>query len=181
MTKRQLAIALSFIIYLLSYTPAGAQTITGHVLDAQTGDTIPMASCIYHGHGVAVAGSIDGYFQIDRHDGWPLTFSAVGYQQQTIIVDSRTPHYLRVKLKPDSKVLKEVVVKTKRQRYSRKNNPAVEMMKKVVAAKKRTDLSNHDFYHPTTRSSYCPYPSTRRYRRKSTAATRTTSVPSSRA
>ncbi len=146
MTKRQLAIALSFIIYLLSYTPAGAQTITGHVLDAQTGDTIPMASCIYHGHGVAVAGSIDGYFQIDRHDGWPLTFSAVGYQQQTIVVDSRTPHYLRVKLKPDSKVLKEVVVKTKRQRYSRKNNPAVEMMKKVVAAKKRTDLSNHDFY-----------------------------------
>ena len=43
-------------------------------------------------------------------------------------------------------MLKEVTVKSKRQRYSRKNNPAVELMRKVVAAKKRTDLSNHDYY-----------------------------------
>ena len=123
-----------------------AQTITGHVLDAVTGDSVPMASCIYRGHGVAVASKIDGYFDIERHDGWPLTFSAVGYLPQTIIVDNHTPHYLRIKLRPDSKVLGEVVIKSKRSRYSRKNNPAVELMKKVVAAKKRTDLSNHDFY-----------------------------------
>ena len=42
--------------------------------------------------------------------------------------------------------LKEVVVRTKRNRYSRKDNPAVELMKRVIAAKKKTDLSNHDFY-----------------------------------
>lgn len=40
----------------------------------------------------------------------------------------------------------EITVKSKRTRYSRKNNPAVELMKKVIAAKKRTDLSNHDYY-----------------------------------
>jgi hypothetical protein len=141
---------LGFVLVFLCLSPflssVGAQTVTGHVVDDQTGDTIPMASCIYRGHGVAVAGNIDGYFQIARHEGWPLTFSAVGYQQQTIIVDKRTPHYLRIRLKPDSKVLGEVVVKTKRGRYSRKNNPAVEMMRKVVEAKKQTDLSNHDFY-----------------------------------
>ena len=45
-----------------------------------------------------------------------------------------------------SKMLKEVTVKSKRERYSRKNNPAVEMMRKVIAAKKRTDLDNHDYY-----------------------------------
>ncbi len=142
----KLAIGLSFLLLQLSFSDAAAQTLTGHVLDAQTGDTIPMASCIYRGHGVAVASNIDGYFKIARHDGWPLTFSAVGYLPQTIVIDNRTPHYLRVKLKADSKVLKEVVIKQKRGRYSRKNNPAVELMKKVVAAKKRTDLSNHDFY-----------------------------------
>ena len=146
MTKRQLAIALSFIIFHLSFSHAVAQTITGHILDAQTGDTIPYASCIYRGHGVAVASNLQGYYSIERHDGWPLTFSAVGYAPQTVIVDNRTPHYLRIKLKPDSKLLGEVTVKSKRSRYSRKNNPAVELMRKVVAAKKRTDLSNHDFY-----------------------------------
>ena len=53
---------------------------------------------------------------------------------------------MAVKLKPDTRTLKEVVVKTKRNRYSRKDNPAVELMKRVIAAKKKTDLSNHDFY-----------------------------------
>lgn len=39
-----------------------------------------------------------------------------------------------------------VTVKSRRKKYSRKNNPAVELMRKVIAAKKRTDLSNNDFY-----------------------------------
>ena len=42
--------------------------------------------------------------------------------------------------------LKEVTVKGGRSKYSRKNNPAVELMKKVVAAKKRSSLHNRDFY-----------------------------------
>ena len=146
MTLRQLGIGLSFIISCLAFSPTVAQTLTGHILDAETGDSISFASCSYRGHGVAVSSDINAFFTIARHDGWPLTFSAIGYQPQTIIVDGRTPHYLRIKLKPDSKVLGEVTIKAKRKRYSRKNNPAVELMKKVVAAKKRTDLSNHDYY-----------------------------------
>ena len=43
-------------------------------------------------------------------------------------------------------MLGEVTVKSKRGKYSRKNNPAVELMRKVIAAKKRADLHNHDFY-----------------------------------
>lgn len=42
--------------------------------------------------------------------------------------------------------LDEVTVTTRRGRYSRKNNPAVELMRKVIAAKRRHDLSNHDHY-----------------------------------
>ena len=39
-----------------------------------------------------------------------------------------------------------VTVKSRRKKYSRKNNPAVELMRKVIAAKHRTDLSNNDYY-----------------------------------
>ncbi len=42
--------------------------------------------------------------------------------------------------------IKEVTVKGGRSKYKRKNNPAVELMKKVIAAKKRTNLHNRDFY-----------------------------------
>lgn len=48
-------------------------------------------------------------------------------------------------MKPDTKQLKEVVVKSKRGKYSRKDNPAVELMRRVIAAKKKTDLQNHDY------------------------------------
>ncbi len=151
MRLRHLTFSILFVLsfLFLSAQPITAQTLTGHVIDAQTGDSIPMASCIYRGHGVAVASSINGHFSIARHDGWELTFSAVGYEPQTITIDARTPYYLRVRLKPDSRVLGEVTVRSRRSRYSRRNNPAVELMRKVVAAKKRTDLSNHDFYQYT--------------------------------
>ena len=39
-----------------------------------------------------------------------------------------------------------VDVSTRRTRYSRKNNPAVELMRKVIAAKRRNDLTSRDFY-----------------------------------
>ena len=122
------------------------QMITGQIFDAKTGEPIPFASAQYLGHGVGVASDIDGNFQIARHNGWQLTFTSVGYVSQTINVNSGIKSNIKISLKTDNKMLKEVTIKTKRQRYSRKNNPAVEMMKKVIAAKKQTDLSNRDFY-----------------------------------
>lgn len=43
------------------------------------------------------------------------------------------------------KDLQEVTVKPKRQRYKRKGNPAVELMRKVIAAKADHNLENNDF------------------------------------
>ena len=42
--------------------------------------------------------------------------------------------------------LKEVTVKPRRQRYHRKGNPAVELMRKVIEAKAGHDLDRNDFY-----------------------------------
>ena len=69
----------------------------------------------------------------------------MGYKPKTITINASTPEVLNVKLKPDTRQLAEVVVKSKRAHYSRKNNPAVELMKRVIAAKKRTNLENHDY------------------------------------
>ncbi len=42
--------------------------------------------------------------------------------------------------------IKNVEVRSQRSRYSRKNNPAVELMRKVIAAKKHNDLTSRDYY-----------------------------------
>lgn len=124
----------------------GRAQLQGYILDSETGDSIAYASVIYRGHGVAVASNLGGYYKIDRHNGWALTFSAVGYTPKTINIGANTKATLNVRLKPDNRMLKEVTVKTKRRKYSRKDNPAVELMKKVVEHKKRTDLSHRDYY-----------------------------------
>ena len=49
-------------------------------------------------------------------------------------------------MRSDDIMLDEVVVKPKREKYSRKNNPAVELMKKVIAHKKNNKLSENDYY-----------------------------------
>ena len=123
-----------------------AQQIKGIVTDEETGDSIPYASVVYKGHKVAVVSGTSGRYSIVRHDGWTLTFSAVGYKSRTVHVNNKVGNKLDIALKPDKKLLGEVTVKAKRSRYSRRNNPAVELMRRVVAAKKRTDLSLNDYY-----------------------------------
>lgn len=108
--------------------------ISGVVTDSETGDPIPYLNVYYDGKGVGTITDIDGKYSIAAHAGWnKLTFSMVGYGTEVRDVSAKTKT-LNVKMKPDL-VLDEVVVKPKKEKYSRKNNPAVEMMKKVIAAK----------------------------------------------
>ena len=131
---------------LLTLGALAQHTISGQIVDAKTGEPIPFASAQYLGHGVGVASDIDGNFSIVRHNGWQLTFTSVGYVSHTVQINSGIKNVIKIALKTDNKMLKEVTIKTKRGRYSRKNNPAVEMMRKVIAAKKQTDLDNRDYY-----------------------------------
>ena len=120
------------------------QKITGRVID-EDGFAVSYASVQYRGHKIAVSSDSQGKFSIEKHPGWVLTVSALSYKSQTISVNEKTD-FIEVKLKDDSHKLNEVVVKTKRGKYTRKDNPAVELMRRVIAAKKKTDLSNHDYY-----------------------------------
>jgi len=122
------------------------QQIKGVITDAETGDSIPYASVVYKGHHIGVVSRANGHYAIERHEGWNLTVSAVGYKPHIIQVNSKTKGTLNISLKPDKQQLAEVTVKAKRHRYSRKDNPAVELMRKVIAAKRHTNLARHDFY-----------------------------------
>lgn len=134
------------IMLLMLTTSIYAQNITGVVVDEETGDSISFPSLTYKQKRIAVSGDGRGRFSIERHNGSHLTFSAMGYKTLRILIGENTPSEMRIVLKPDDRKLQEVTIKAKRNKYSRKNNPAVELMRRVIAAKKRSDLSNHDYY-----------------------------------
>ena len=138
-----------YIVLLLSVfmtMPIMAQKLTGVIVDDDDGECIPYASAVYRGNHVMVSSNGEGQFSIDRHNGWKLTFSAVGYQPLTVEISANTKSPMRISLKPEKTQLQNVTVRGRRNRYSRKDNPAVELMRRVIAAKKKTDLSNHDYY-----------------------------------
>ena len=138
---------LYFVVVLLLVSTLqlmAQQKITGRVID-EDGFAVSYASVQYRGHKIAVSSDSQGKFSIEKHPDWVLTVSALSYKSQTISVNEKMD-FIEVKLKDDSHKLNEVVVKTKRGKYSRKDNPAVELMRRVIAAKKKTDLSNHDYY-----------------------------------
>jgi len=142
------------MVFALLFTglAVSAQTegvLTGVVTDAATGDTIYYPSVSYKGQHIAVSGTAKGEYTIVRKEGLVLTFSAVGYAPVQVVVKASTPKTLNIKLKSDTRQLAEVVVRQKRGKYSRKDNPAVELMRRVIAAKKRTRLENHDFFQYT--------------------------------
>ena len=132
------------LLVALTQQMMAQQKISGRVIDVD-GFAVPYASVQYRGHKIAVSSDGEGRFSIEKHEGWMLTVSALSYKTQTVKVDANT-NFLEIKLKDDSRRLSEVVVRSKRGKYKRKDNPAVELMRRVIAAKKKTDLANHPYY-----------------------------------
>ena len=139
----------SFLLFLLlgCCISVSAQNIQGVVTDSLTNDPIPYLSVFYEGKGVGSITDNDGHYKVETRKGWnKLTFSAVGYVTKVVNIIPGVTKNLNVRMRPDDIMLDEVVVKPKREKYSRKNNPAVELMKKVIAHKKNNKLSENDYY-----------------------------------
>ena len=139
----------SFLLFLLlgCCISVSAQNIQGVVTDSLTNEPRPYLSVFYEGKGVGSITDNDGNYKVETRKGWnKLTFSAVGYVTKVVNIIPGVTKNLNVRMRPDDIMLDEVVVKPKREKYSRKNNPAVELMKKVIAHKKNNKLSENDYY-----------------------------------
>jgi hypothetical protein len=136
---------LLLLYILIAFAFSAKAQLNIEIVD-DDGYAIPFANATYRGHHISASSDIQGKLTIERHEGWQLTISSVGFKEQTLKVNSKTPSNLKFVLREDSKTLNEVVITERKGKYSRKNNPAVELMKRVIAAKKKTDLANKDFY-----------------------------------
>ena len=126
--------------------PLQAQRIVGVVTDSETGEGIGFASVVYAGRERTAIADSQGVYSIARLEGRELTFSAVGYKSRSVRIGGKTGRRLDVALKPDKRQLEEVTVKSRNNRYTRKGNAAVELMRRVVAAKAANSLERNDYY-----------------------------------
>lgn len=139
-----LVLTLAFLALQGNY--AVAQTVSGIVVDAKSGSPLPFVNVYYEGKGVGAATDENGNFSVPYRRGWNiLTISSVGFKKMEIPISGPIEN-LKVRLEVNSQTIKGVSIKGKRKKYDRKNNPAVELMRKVIAAKKHSDLRRHDYF-----------------------------------
>ena len=132
------------ILLLCVVVQVAAQRITGHVVDAKTGDPAPFVNVYYEGTKTGVQTDIDGRYSIAFRAGAKLSASCVGYETFTTKVQQAGE--LDIRLAPMDFSFNEAKVVGRKEKYTRKNNPAVELMRKVIENKKNQDLKQHDFY-----------------------------------
>ena len=139
-------LVLTLAVLAMQGNYAVAQTVSGIVVDAKSGSPLPFVNVYYEGKGVGAATDENGNFSVPYRKGWNiLTISSEGFKKMEIPISGPIEN-LKVRLEVNSQTIKGVSIKGKRKKYDRKNNPAVELMRKVIAAKKHSDLRRHDYF-----------------------------------
>ena len=129
--KQRYTIYALFLLSLFVSISASAQ-IKGVITDSLTNEPLMYITVQYEGKGVGGISNANGEYQVETRKGWDeLTFSAVGYITKKVKLKPGT-RVLNVKLQSDDIMLSEVVVKPKKEKYSRKNNPAVEFIPSMM-------------------------------------------------
>lgn len=121
--------------------------IKGVVTDSITGESLPYVSLVLKGTTIGTATDGDGNFNLSTPSkASVLTASYLGYEDKEVKIKPGKTNNLHIKLAPSSIALSEIVIKPKKEKYSKKENPAVIFVKKVIAARESNDPRNHPYY-----------------------------------
>ena len=151
---RSIVVGVLFILTTFFSCSLSAQTTgaEGVVKDAKTGETLPSVQVYFTGTTIGSITDFDGNFHIDNDQGLvTLAFQMIGYKTQIVSLKAnRIAKEMVIELQPDLYGLQEVVVKPQRlsreERYRRKGNPAVELIRNVIAHKDANRIESADCY-----------------------------------
>ena len=141
------------IVFLLAsfffvWVANGQNTIIkGIVTDSITGERLPYVSLKFEGTTIGAATDGDGNFSfstptIDKI----LEISYLGYDKKQMKVIPGKTNDLKIQLVPNGIMLNEVVVRPQKEKYSKKENPAVTFVRQVIALRESNDPHNHDYF-----------------------------------
>ena len=121
--------------------------IRGTVCDDATGERLPFASLIYKGTAIGTSTDMNGRFSLNvPEDEKTLQVSYLGYATQEIRILPTHSHLLDIRLKPEGIALQEVTVKPNKEKYSKKDNPAVIFVRKMIERRDMGNPRNKAFY-----------------------------------
>ncbi|PKA99111.1 carboxypeptidase-like protein [Flavobacteriaceae bacterium MAR_2009_75] len=131
-------------LFLFAYTVCAQSKVSGIVTD-EFDNPVAFANIIFKNSYEGTITNDDGRFYMESettHD--TLVVSFIGYEDLEIPLDVKVNYDMKVQLKESSEQLNEVVIFAGKQ--SKKNNPAVEILKKIWAKKRENGLRKFKQY-----------------------------------
>lgn len=138
------------VLLLLVFGIAHGQEKTkvkGTITDAQTGEPLPFVNVAFLGKNVGTTTDFNGKYQLDTKWGSDkLQASFMGYEVMEKAVVQGTSQTIDFALEPKQIKLDEVTVEAKKGRYKNRDNPAVELINKVVEHRDENRKEGFAFY-----------------------------------
>jgi len=142
----------SIILLLLAVTSvtalhAQSTVVRGTVTDAKTHQTMPYVTVAFANSSIGASTSTQGKYSISTTGNYTqIRVTFIGYKTAVRNVEAGKEQEINIALVEDNHTLNEVVVKSgKKKKYTNKDNPAVELIRQVIAHKKQNVLENYNF------------------------------------
>jgi len=136
---------LTFLLILISGSLRSQTTkVKGTVIEAFSGQPMPYVTVSFIGSSIATKTNNQGKFEIiGPANAAKVQFKYIGFKPLTISVKPGTEQLLDIHLEEDTQALDEVSITSgKHGRYRNQNNPAVELIRKVIDNKERNQMEN---------------------------------------
>jgi hypothetical protein len=140
---------INIIASINSFSQTGFNTIIkGKVVDAKTLEPLPSVYVILENTSVGTVTNSKGeYIIITSETAYKVKYSFVGYETEFQIVTPGKTQIINIELMPSSFDLGEIVVKPSKNTYTNRNNPAVELIEKVIQHKDLNRKESLDYYN----------------------------------
>lgn len=127
----------------------GKTIVEGIVIDKSQGEGIPYAHVKLKNAAsfIGTVTDMSGRFTLETYEPFDtLLITCVGYEPARMLVKVGKKNNLTIKLSEKSTTLESVKITSKREHYSKKNNPAVELIEQAIAQKSQNRLENLAYY-----------------------------------
>jgi hypothetical protein len=138
---------LAFLLFCTSTLFAQTTTVNGIVTDAKNKQPLPFVSVSFAGSTIGVTTDNNGKYTLSSQQAYThIKVSFLGYKDVDLTIVPGKEQVLNVKLVPLAQQLNEVVINSgKKPKYRNKDNPAVELIRKVIENKEKNRPENYPY------------------------------------
>ena len=150
-TNASLLVKISLLFILtFSINDLSAQdltTIKGTVLDAKTKLPLAFVDVVLKGTYVGVSTDLDGQYLIQtKNPSDTIQVSYLGYKTIELAIKKEEKQKMDFYMEEEGYQLDNVTIVGQKGKYRKKNNPAVDLMRKVIANRDKNNIESQDYY-----------------------------------